>query len=393
VPETTIRQVEGEALVDALYPLTRYAFHASPPMGDEEAWKAWMRRLQGVTGFVLFEDGSARGASGASSGAVACCASTAMIQNVRDGLFGMGGIWGVATHPAARRKGYCRRLMARQLAAMREAGRAFSGLYPFRESFYERLGYVSLPQSRRAIFAPIALAPLLQANLGGEVEMMLFGDGFDIYGAYLRRMQQHTHGMAIIAATEMFSTRSNHLWLAVARVGGEVVGIMLYDLRGEREGEFNLRAERFYYRTSQGRYLLLQWIARHIDQANRAELMLAPGELPETWLPDMNVAVETGSLAPMGRVVDVAAIGGMHTGAGRFSARISDPLCPWNEAVWRFEAADGLLQVAPAQESEFDLSIQGLSALVYGSYDPADLPIRGWGAPPASAQERLRARA
>jgi hypothetical protein len=47
----------------------------------------------------------------------------------------------------------------------------------------------------------------------------------------------------------------------------------------------------------------------------------------------------------MGRVVDVARIGGMETGPGGFTARVSDPLCPWNEGVWRFETVDGKLQV------------------------------------------------
>ena len=381
---TTIRQIEGQAFLDALYPLTNYAFHSSPPLGDKEEWSEWVRHREGVTGFALFEDEGA-------PAAVACTASTAMTQNVRGGLYGMGGIWGVATHPASRRKGYCRRLMARQLAAMHEAKRAFSGLYPFRESFYERLGYVSLPQTCKARLAPLVLAPLAKMQFAGQVELALIGEGVETYLAYLRRMQQHTHGMARIEYPDKVSAQRNRFWLATARVDGEVVGVMLYNLKGEREGEFTLHAARFYYHTSEGRYLLLQWIARHIDQANRVELILAPTELPETWLPDMSVTVETADLAPMGRVVDVAGIGGMHTGPGRFAARISDPLCPWNEATWRFETVDGLLQVAPAQEADCELSIQGLSALVYGPYDPADLPLRGWGNPSLEMQATLRA--
>jgi predicted acetyltransferase len=250
---------------------------------------------------------------------------------------------------------------------------------------------MSLPQTCKARFAPLVLAPLIKMQFRGEVDLSLIGDGVETYRAYLRQVQQHTHGMALIEIPDKVGAQRNRFWLATARVDGEVVGVMLYDLKGEREGEFNLHAVRFYYHTSAGRYLLLQWIARHIDQANRVELNLAPTELPETWLTDMNVAVETADLAPMGRVVDVAAIGGMRTGPGRFAAHISDSLCPWNEGNWRFETVDGLLQVAPAQEVGCELSIQGLSALVYGPYDPADLPIRGWGNPTVDVQDRMRA--
>jgi predicted acetyltransferase len=69
------------------------------------------------------------------------------------------GVWGVATAPAARRNGYCRRAMAALLAAARADGQAFSTLYPFRESFYERLGYVTYPLTRIARSAPLVLLP------------------------------------------------------------------------------------------------------------------------------------------------------------------------------------------------------------------------------------------
>jgi len=118
---------------------------------------------------------------------------------------------------------------------------------------------------------------------------------------------------------------------------------------------------------------------------------LSPLELPETWLADMNVTVETAHFTPMGRVVDLAQMEGMRTGPGRFSARVQDPLCPWNEGVWRFETADGRLQVHPAQEADCALSIQGVSALVYGAHDPVDFGLRGWGEPSPEVQAVMRA--
>ncbi|MBN1137280.1 MAG: GNAT family N-acetyltransferase, partial [Anaerolineae bacterium] len=282
-------------------------------------------------------------------------------------------------------------VMARLLAAVRDAGQPLSCLYPFRESFYERLGYVTFPLPRTAKLTPLSLLPLLEQDLGGQVDLVLISDGYDTYRGYLQALRQRTHGMALFDHPDRFSIGRNAFWLALARVGGQVAGVMLYDLKGQEVAEFTLRALRFYYDTGQGKYLLLQWIARHADQAQKVEFSLAPFESPETWLADIKVTTESDIRAPMGRVVDVAGLGGMQTGPGRFAARVTDPLCPWNETAWQFETVEGLLRVGATVEAECDLSIQGLTALVYGTHDPGDFAIRGWGDPTPEVQETMRA--
>jgi predicted acetyltransferase len=92
----------------------------------------------------------------------------------------------------------------------------------------------------------------------------------------------------------------------------------------------------------------------------------------------------------MGRVVDVAQIGGMRTGPGRLTMRVSDPLCPWNEGAWRLETVDGRLQVQSSRAADCALRIQGLSALVYGTHDPGDFAVRGWGDPSSEMLTVLR---
>jgi hypothetical protein len=205
------------------------------------------------------------------------------------------------------------------------------------------------------------------------------------------KQQQRVHGWGVFEKEDKAGAQRNRWWLALAKVDGETVGLMAYDLRGDSVTEFRFRAICFYYHASRGRYLLLQWIARHVDQANQVELWLPPYELPETWLADMRVSVETAVRAPMGRVVDVARLGGMRSGSGCFSARVTDPLCPWNEGLWQFEAVDGKLRVRPTEQVDCHLTIQGVSALVYGTHDPGDFDIRGWGDPSPEVQERMRA--
>jgi predicted acetyltransferase len=372
----TIRHLEGEEMLNALYALNMYSLHSSPPFQNKEEWTAVVRERKGVTCYAAFEDETP----------VSIAVSTAMTQNMRAKLFPASGVWGVATAPAVRRKGYCRQAMANLLAAERASGKAFSNLYPFRESFYERLGYVSFPLTKIAKIAPQALAPILKMDSEGEIELKLIGEAYDTYRTYLSEMRHYTHGMAFFDIGDRAMANRNLLWVALAKFAGKIEGLMLYRLLGEEVAKFNFVASRFYARTSRARYLMLNWIARHVDQADRAELWLAADETPETWLSDLQVKVESPIRAAMSRVLDVEKIGGMGAGAGNFSARVIDPLCPWNEGFWRFEARDGKLHVSQTSSADCEMTIQGLSALIAGTHDLQDFPLRGWGNPTPDLQ-------
>ena len=378
----TIRRVEGEEMLDILYWLDNYAFRPTPPFPNREEWEGQMKSRKGTAYFALFEGGKG----------VAITACPPFTQNVRGKIFKMGGFADVSTHPEARRKGYSRDLLRFAFEQLVKNGDVISSLYPFRESFYERLGYITFPQSRQAIFKPAALDTLFKNDLGGEVELSLFGDGFDAYRAYIQEMQPQVHGMALFTDVEgqKESAQRNRSWLAQAKVDGDIVGLMVYNFKGEEMMNYDLRAPRFYYRTSQGKYLLLAWLARHIDQAGKVELWLPSYEQPNTWLADIHPKLEPVFVAPMGRVLDVSAIGGMKTGSGSFTAQISDPHCPWNNRTWKFEGASGTLEVTPAKNARCNLTIQGLSALVFGVNDPADFAIRGWGDPSPELQGVMR---
>jgi predicted acetyltransferase len=183
---------------------------------------------------------------------------------------------------------------------------------------------------------------------------------------------------------------SANLWIALARIDGRVEGLILYRLQGEEVTRYLFTAYRFYYKTSRARYLMLNWIARHIDQADRVELSLPTDEYPENWLADIQVKVEAAIRPAMNRVLDVQAIAGMKVGQGSFSARIIDPLCPWNEGIWRFTAVDGRLQVSKTSHADCELTIQGLGALIAGTRDPQDFPLRAWGSSEPEIQTIMR---
>ena len=377
----TLREIKGDEMLDIMYWIPGYSLNPSPPMPDREERRETMKARKGAIYYALFEDGEPQ----------ACAASTAMTQNVRDKIYPIGGIWGVATHPQARRKGYQRQVFQALMEGVRAADQPLSGLYPFRGSFYERLGYVTFPVSRGVTFDISTLLPLAKADFGGQIDLQLIGDGYDAYREYLRVMQERIHGFTMFKHGEKERAQSNTQWVAFAIFNGEVEGLMLYDLKGDMPTRYNFRATRFYYLSSRAKYQLLAWIARHIDQADTVELWLPPFEHPETWLADMRFdEIKPVFFSPMGRVVDVAALDGMHTGKGKFSIKITDNLCPWNESVWQFETVEGRLRVSEGGNADCSLVIQGLAALVYGTQDPGEFQILGWGDPSEQVQEIMR---
>jgi predicted acetyltransferase len=380
--KTTIRHLQGDEILETLYTLNSYSLHASPPFRNKEEWLAIVRERKGMVCFAVFEDESP----------VSVAVSTPMTQNMRGKLFPVSGVWGVSTFPSGRRKGYCRQTMANVLSAERDSGKAFSNLYPFRESFYERLGYVSFPLSKIARLTAQSLSPLLKMDLDGEIKLQLIGGAYNTYRDYLTDMRLHTHGMAVFDFGDQARANQNLQWTTMAVFDGKTEGLMLYRILGEEVTKYSFSASRFYYQTSRARYLMLNWIARHIDQAEQIELWLAQDEYPETWLADTQIRVESAIRPAMSRVLDVEKMAGMNVGEGSFSARIIDSLCPWNESVWRFESNAGKLQVSKTSAADCELTIQGLTALIAGIYDPEDIPLRGWGStdpPEQSIQQKM----
>jgi len=381
MPNIVIRQVEGKEMLDILYQLDNYAFRPTPPFPDRKEWEDRINTRVGTKYFAVFEDGDG----------VAIAACPTLTQNVRGKIFKMAGFADVSTHPKARRKGYVRAMFRYAYENLKNEGRVFSALYPFRESFYERLGYITFPQSRQALFNASDLRPLFQMNLKGEVELSLIGEAYDTYYDFVLKLQPRVHGMGVFEDPQKESAQENRSWLLQAKVDGDVIGILGYTIQGEEMMNYTLRAPRFYYNNAQGKYLLLEWIARHVDQAGNARIWLPAYEQPNTWLSDISPKLEPVFVSPMGRVLDVAAIEGMETSPGGFSVEIRDADCPWNNGTWKFESCSGKLKIAPAQKADCHLTIQGLSALIYGVNDPDDFSFRGWGNPSPEMAATMRA--
>jgi hypothetical protein len=93
----------------------------------------------------------------------------------------------------------------------------------------------------------------------------------------------------------------------------------------------------------------------------------------------------------MGRVVSVEGLAGINAGGDAIiTVDIVDEFCPWNARTWTLTGAGGNLDVCEGGEATCELTIQGLSALVWCGMDPATFRYRGWGDPTPEAQAALR---
>lgn len=374
--EITIRQLHADEAINVVHSQDTYAFQATPPLPRKEKWLERMRsHLDHSRHWGLFEDGQVR----------ANLSYVHMSQHIRGKIYpATGAIWGVATHPEGRRKGYARRLLEHVFQAMHSDGLPFSTLYAFRESFYMRLGFATFPQVHVVRFPVQPLLPLLKQKFDGRVKLSLLADNVEEYRNYLSKQQHKIHGMGVFPLEILRG--NDEYWLAVAYRNNEPCGIMIYKMQLDKQ---TMEVPHFYYDDSTTRYLLLEWFARHADQVSTIELRLPPTELPETWYPDL--VIQRSSLdAPLGRVIDVREMSGVKVGTGEFSVRMSDPHCPRNEGIYRFACNGGVLEVNPAEKAECDLSIQALSALIYGTHDPEIFAFRGWGNPAPQMQETMR---
>ena len=379
-----IRQVHGDERLHTAFTLYPYAFDETPsPRAGAELARS-LPFHEGNHTLVVEEDGRT----------LATAAAIPAHQNLRGTITRMAAIAWVATHPEARRQGHSHRLMHRLHLDMLEQGHVLATLYPFHPSFYEKLGYVGLPLSRTATFPPEGLAPLLKADLPGEVSWQDVRGGFTVYRAFLRRLLSERHGFMFTPdyrAVRVLDPADR--WLATATADGEVIGVLTYRVDGYGGC---LHVDELLYSNALGRALLLQFVARHTHQVSRVRVTVAPDEFPETWATALTVRTEAETAFPtspplMGRLLSMDALQGVRCGSGQVEVDVVDDRLIAGRYV--LDGSGGTIEVtAPGRaRPTATLTVAGLSGLAYGVLDPVDVVARGLGEVSSDAAVELRA--
>jgi hypothetical protein len=379
----SIRVVDPEEFITLT--VNTYAFGATPSKPDIEKRREGLKYATHTTALGVFEG----------TEALATCSLLSMTENIRGAVLGMGGLGGVASLPQGRRRGHVRNMLAYSFELMHERGMPVSALYPFRDSFYERLGYAQFPQNRFATIKPENLAPLLRESLPGEVTQQQIGACFDDWWAFQEQLRNERHGFSLMNRSRALQLRDEDKdWVTLVREEGVVTGAMTFRITGYTQ---DLVASSFQYTTQAARYQLLAWVARHVDQVKRAIIELGPAEYPETWYRDIYAESSTenadwGWPSPMGRIISLEALDGLPTtGTGQVSFTLVDDHCPWNAGDWTLTGEGGTLRITRGGSPTFHLTIQGLSALLWTGEDPASFPFRHWGDPDSTASAILKA--
>jgi predicted acetyltransferase len=382
--DVDIRELAGDERSVVSLPIQAYAFQPSPP-GEEaaEALRRNQRYYEGNVTLVAEEGGVA----------LADASAIPMRQNVRGVIYPMAGVAGVATLPLARRRGIASGLVTELVARMRDEGHAVSTLYPFRPSFYQRLGFVGLPRTRTVTFSPSSFGDLLRAELPGEVTWEPAEAGYKAYRSFTERLLAEQHGFSVLPEYRTVEVRdAGDRWIVMAWVDAEAVGAATYRITGHGGV---LAADDMLTGDPFGRALLLQFFARHIDQVSQVEAQVRPDELPELWATDLAAVTQAitsfpASPAPMARVISVGRLAGMPVGAERVTVKVADD--PFIGGTYVLDGRSGSLEVTQGAglSPEATLTAAGLSALVYGVLDPQDVVVRGLGDIPRDPAARLR---
>lgn len=317
-------------------------------------------------------------------------------QVVRGQWQSASGIGAVATLPEFRRQGHVRKLFEATFAQMNEKGQAVSALYPFNQSFYAKFGYIRtnpIPRVKLECAALSHLLPLVnQAGNGWHYERMPAVQSGNALQDFSYQIVQ-TSGRTDYNGWMRNPVHTAKDWANEQIVfvkeekndgGEEIVAAARYVLQGYGDGAIQIRE--CHWTDAHARDRLLAFFALHSAGMPTVELSISPGVNFHSWLSDSakSYDVKMSHIPLMVRVMDVERVlSGIRvrefSSAQRIVVNVADPLCPWVGGTFALKEAEGILNAKRTDEkSNIEMSIEGLTALAYGTLSVSEISYRGW---------------
>lgn len=312
-------------------------------------------------------------------------------QSIRGVVKGMGGIGGVWTYPEYRSQGFVRELIKAAFSEMYELGMATSMLIPFKDRFYANLGYIT-SNANLEVKAPIAalshtLTPKIPGNW--QVERVNASNVKAEFLAFMLNLapQQH-HGITLpinMTEAQWQELMENHLCVKIEH-DGQLAAIAIYRINSDFRASLSdrlINIRHMYWKSLDARTKLFSFFAMHRDQIRYISMDLPLGSNFYQWFQNLTDPCETkvGINAYMVRVVDVeTAIADLPADLeGKVTLAITDPLCDWNNDTFTIYCQDGKLKTKRTQvQPDAIATIQGISALVYGTLNVEEIEYRNW---------------
>jgi predicted acetyltransferase len=354
--------------------LSEYAFFPSP--GDLKRQKLYFNTFKDSYILAVYDE------INNSRVPIATATSIRMTQNIRGKIFPMDGVANVATEPMYRRKHITTEMIKRIFSNDKETGLIVSTLFPFKESFYNRFGYITLPQTRIATLSLNNISFLLKEKDFFKSQKFNLKDDFSLFYNFASEIQKKTHGMCLKSEKDMkFRSEISPAHLVfVYDNEDKPIGCMTYSTKGFHN---EIEITNFLYLNSQGKYFLFKFLALHIDQFTVAKFPVKPNENPENWFNDLEIKISSREWIPaaMARIITVENLEGLPVGTGSFIVKIIDNYCDWNNNIYEFSSKNGFLTISKKDSGTTingDLTIEGLTALVYGCYVLEDFLFKKW---------------
>ncbi len=283
---------------------------------------------------------------------------------------------------AYRRQGHVSKLLRQSLELMKERGQPISGLYTPHDALYRRYGWERAEEKRRLNFDPNQLefrtpAPPGKTRPATQDDWKtldaIYRKHVDpLNGALVREENWWRFSVMIDWEDKERRARDIVVW---AGESGEDRGYVVYQNRptGQRESGWPQQEiwVRDFVALDAGAYRgLWQHILTH-DLASNVVYESHPDDPFVDLCEDpFVVAVKRGE-GPMIRIVDVETAVGSRpfrgTGSASFTMRISDESAPWNESVWRVDAAEGKMRAEKTDAApDVEMSVNFLAPLYTG---------------------------
>lgn len=320
---------------------------------------------------------------------------SAFVRGQRVPLTGVGS---VAVSPEHRRRGVGETLMRAALRELRQRGSAFSILYPFRGSYYRKIGYGVIEVVHQLAISPSNLPASEESR---QVRRLMLPDRLAVQALY-ERVAQQGH-FALARGPEWWAQR---LWnypgdwvVYEGRRRGLIEGYVHYEVDCSH-GPFRLALalSEFVAATPEAHRGLVGHLASLCDQVQEIHYA-TPGD--NIWLAllktaqnlhpgaEMGITSDSGGVAngAMLRVTDVKlgleSLPVAPAARGEVVLEVEDAVLPQNARAWKVSARDGHLKVRP------EVARPGVRARLPRLKVPADAlgPLLAGTLPPTRAAE------
>lgn len=297
------------------------------------------------------------------------------------------GLSTVAISATHRRRGIAAALTSSALAAARGRGDVGTALYPFRESFYRRLGYGRAGEAYQYILPPAAFPDHREGRQGVEL-IRLPEETESLASVYDHWIRTQSGQMSRSPAAWRAIAERDDLRAVVCRdEAGEPRGYAMFRYSTERiQGRTLLEIEEIAWLDRSARLGLYGWLASLSDQWGLVAYRAHPEEYLAEHLSELKHPSAAGRpwqlwfpaatllYGPMFRLVDLETAWSARTvrrgQPTTVRVVVRDPQLPENDGRWRFHFENGRTSVTREEgeaDGELSLTIEMLSRIYIGA--------------------------